>query len=88
MFLSFKFRTASIPFGDKQLVGVIRAIHGSETARSIVYKRRLAVEMFKVTHGLNDGLSPFIQIMESRRKGELMAVPRKKMDLGRNSLFF
>ena len=37
--------------------------------------------MFKVTHGLNDRLSPFIQIMESRRKGKLMAVPRKKLDL-------
>ena len=33
-------------------------------------------------------LSPHVKTVESRRKGKLMEVPRKNMELGRDSLLF
>ena len=49
-----------------------------------IYKRKLATEMFKAKHLLNR-LSPHVnKAVESRRKGKLMEVPRKNLDLGRD----
>ena len=52
-----------------------------------IYKRRLAIEMFKAKHILNR-LSQHIKIIDSIRKGKLMEVPRKNLELGRDSLLF
>ena len=47
------------------------------------YKCKLAVEMFKAKNMLSR-LSSHGQITESRRRGKLMVIPRKKLDLGRD----
>ena len=52
-----------------------------------IYKRRLAIEMFKAKHMLSR-LSQHVKITDSIRKGKLMEVPRKNLELGRDSLLF
>ena len=52
-----------------------------------IYKRRLAIEMFKAKHMLNR-LSQHVKTTDSKRKGKLMEVPRKSLELGRDSLLF
>ena len=47
----------------------------------------MKVVVVKITHGLNER-SLDIRIMESRRKGKLMAMPGNNLDSGRNSLLF
>ena len=42
-----------------------------------LYKRRLAIEVFKV--------KPFFNFIESKRRGVLLEEKRKKTELGRNS---
>ena len=53
-----------------------------------LYKRRLAIEVFKVKHGLNHRLMPFFTFTESKRRGVLLEVKRKKTELGRNSFSY
>ena len=48
-----------------------------------VFKRRLAIDVFKVKQGLNSRLIPFLTFVES--KGLLLEVKRKNAALGRNS---
>lgn len=42
-----------------------------------LYKRRLAIEVFKVTQGLNSWLIHFLTFVESKREGLLLEVKRK-----------
>ena len=44
-------------------------------------KRRLAIEMFKAKHMLNNRLSQHVKITESKRKGKLMEIPGKNLEL-------
>ena len=53
-----------------------------------LYKRRLAIEVFKVKQGLNHRLLPFFTFIESKRRGVLLEVKRKKTELGRNSFSY
>ena len=53
-----------------------------------VYKRRLAIEIFKVKQGLNSRLLPLFTFVESKRKGLLLEVKRKNTELGRNSFAY
>ena len=53
-----------------------------------LYKRRLAIEVFKVKQGLNHRLLPFFTFIESKRRGVLLEVKRKKAELGRNSFSY
>ena len=46
-----------------------------------IYKRRLGIETFKAKHMLNR-LSQHVKITDSKRKGKLMEVPRKSLELG------
>ena len=43
--------------------------------------------MFKAKHMLNR-LSQHVKIIDSKRKGKLMDVPRKSLELGRDNLLF
>ena len=52
-----------------------------------IYKRKLAIEMFKAKHNLSR-LPPHVKIVKSRRKGKLMEEPKKNLELGRDSLLF
>ena len=52
-----------------------------------IYKRELAIEMFKAKHNLSS-LSPHLKIVESRREGKLMEVSKKNLELGRDSFLF
>ena len=52
------------------------------------YKRRLGNEVFKVKQGLNHRLLPFFTFTESKRRGVLHEVKRKKTELGRNSFSY
>jgi hypothetical protein len=51
-----------------------------------LYKRRLAIELFKVKQGMNKRLLPFFTFTESKHKGPLLAIKRTKTEFGRNSL--
>ena len=53
-----------------------------------LYKHRLAIEVFKVKQGLNHRLMPFFTFTESKRRGVLLEVKRKKTELGRNSFSY
>ena len=44
-------------------------------------KRRLAIEMFKAKNMLNNRLSQRVKITESKRKGKLMEIPGKNLEL-------
>ena len=45
-------------------------------------KRRLAIEMFKAKHMLNNTrLSQHVKITDSKRKGKLMEIPGKNLEL-------
>ena len=44
-------------------------------------KRRLAIEMFKAKHMLNNRLSQHVKITESKRNGKLMEIPGKNLEL-------
>ena len=44
-------------------------------------KRRLAIEMFKAKNMLNNRLSQHVKITESKRKGKLMEIPGKNLEL-------
>ena len=50
-----------------------------------LYKRRLAIEVFKVKQGFNHRLLPFFNFTESKRRGVLLEVKRTKTEFGRNS---
>ena len=52
-----------------------------------MYKRRLAINMFKEKYMLNR-LSQHLKIMDSRCNGTLIEVPRKNLELGTDSLLF
>ena len=53
-----------------------------------LYKRRLAIEFFKVKQDLSSWLLPFDPLTESKRKGPLLEINRIKTDLGRISFYF
>lgn len=53
-----------------------------------VYKRRLAIEVFKVKKDLNNRLILFINFVESKREGFLLEVKRKNTKLGRKSFTY
>ena len=53
-----------------------------------LYKRRLAIEIYKINRGLNGRLSPFVNFTESKPKGPLLEFRRTKTDLERNSVYF
>ena len=53
-----------------------------------LYKRRLAIEVFKVKQGLNNRLLPFFNFNESKRRGVVLEVKRKKKGLGGNSFSY
>jgi hypothetical protein len=53
-----------------------------------IYKRRLAIELFKVIHNRENRLSQYFKIKDSGRKGTLLEVPRMNTNFGRNSLIF
>ena len=53
-----------------------------------LYKRRLAIEVFKVKEGLNNGLSFFVNFSKSTRKGPLLEIKRVESETGRNSFLF
>ena len=50
-----------------------------------VYNGRLAIEMFEAKHMLNR-LFQHVKITDSKREGKLMELPRKSLELGRDSL--
>ena len=43
--------------------------------------RRLAIETFKAKHMLNNRLSQHVKIADSKRKGKLMEIPGKNLEL-------
>ena len=49
-----------------------------------LYKRRIAIEVFKVKQGLNNRLLPFLTFTKSKYKG-LLELKRQKTEVGRNS---
>ena len=53
-----------------------------------LYKRRLAIEVFKVKEDLNNRLSSFVNFSKSTRKGPLLEIKRVKSETGRNSFLF
>ena len=53
-----------------------------------LYKRRLAIEAFKVKEDLNNRLSSFVNFSKSMRKGPLLEIKRVKSETGRNSFLF
>ena len=53
-----------------------------------LYKRKLVIEVFKVKQGLNHRLLPFFTLAESKRRGVLLEVKRKKTELGRNGFSY
>ena len=63
------------------------SMYAGKTVLGHTYKCKLAVEMFKAKNMLSR-LSSHGQITESRRRGKLMVIPRKKLDGGRDSALF
>ena len=54
-----------------------------------LYKRRIAIEVFKVKQGLNNRLLPFLTFTKSKYKGPRLELKRKKTEVGgRNSFWF
>ena len=53
-----------------------------------LYKRRFTIEVFKVKQGLNNRLLPFFNFNESKRRGVVFEVKRKKKGLGGNSFSY
>jgi len=50
-----------------------------------LYKRRIAIEAFKVKQGLNNRLLPFLTFTISKYKGLLLELTRQKTEVGSNS---
>ena len=74
----------SLPMNIKEC-DILQHVHWQSLG--YIYKRRIATEMFKAKHMLNR-LSLHVKTTASKRKGKLMEVPRKSLELGRDSLLF